>query len=118
MFLTWLAATARSAAFARTGPRCQAALIRSIRQSVAAPIAAEFSAVGVTSAPGQDFGRLGLAAAVASAPAASAWEPKIAAHSDAAAARNGPRGLLVLQAPRDRVQEYLQARRTAASPGG
>jgi hypothetical protein len=114
MLRTWLAATALSAALARTGPRCQAALILSIRQSVAAAIEAEFPGTGARSVPRQGLGA--FVAAVASGLPARACDPKIAAQSDAAAANSVPQGLLVLRAPPDRVHEYLQVVRTGAPP--
>src|ERR1700730_4068162 len=111
MLRTWLAAPARRALLARTGARCQAALMRSTRQSVAAPMAVELSAVGTSSAPRHE--RF-VEAAVS---VGRAGAPKIAAHRAAAAVNNGLRGLFVSRAPPDRVRAWVQARRTDASPG-
>src|ERR1700730_9328388 len=85
----------------------------STRHRVELSIAAALSGVGSRSALPQGAWR----ANAAPGPAAEAAKVPAAAHSSAAAVRSGLRGLVVLRAPPDRVQEYLQGRRIGAQTG-
>src|ERR1700681_4803501 len=86
----------------------------STRHRVELSIAAAFSGVGSRSALPQGAWRASAAPGPAAAEAAKV---PAAAHSSAAAVRSGLRGLVVLRAPPDRVQEYLQGRRIGAQTG-
>src|SRR5258708_3709059 len=100
MLLAWLAATALSSAFARSGRRRWATRIRSIRQSVAASTAAAFVPSGVRPAPGH--------AAAAPTPRGKAASVPVQANMPVASVAIIL--LPVLGGRANRVQEWLQTK--------